>query len=103
MAKTYSVQIEKAQSLLKGIRMNYDKVSTLGITQTELRNLEHVTVEVDRINKELDSMRAAVSKKAVDGSNRLIELRVQIQSLKHIVKKSFEQHEWSSFGISDKR
>jgi hypothetical protein len=53
MAKTYSVQIEKAQSLLKGIRMNYDKVSTLGITQTELRNLEHVTVEVDRINKDL--------------------------------------------------
>ncbi len=48
--------------------MNYDKVSTLGITQTELRNLEHVTVEVDRINKELDSMRAAVSKKAADGS-----------------------------------
>ena len=51
MAKTYSVQIEKAQSLLKGIRMNYDKVSKLGITQTELRNLEHMTVEVDRINK----------------------------------------------------
>ena len=48
-------------------------------------------------------MRAAVSKKAADGSNRLIELRVQIQSLKHIIKKSFEQHEWSSFGISDKR
>lgn len=47
--------------------MNYDKVSTLGITQTELRNLEHVTVEEDRINKELDSMRAAVSKKAADG------------------------------------
>ena len=69
MAKTYSVQIEKAQSLLKGIRMNYDKVSTLGITQTELRNLEHVTVEVYRINKELDSMRAAVSKKAADGSS----------------------------------
>ena len=48
-------------------------------------------------------MRAAVSKKAADGNNRLIELRAQIQSLKHIVKKSFEQHEWSSFGISDKR
>ena len=53
MAKTYSVQIEKAQSLLKGIRMNYDKVSTLGITQTELRNLEHVTVEVDRIKNSI--------------------------------------------------
>ena len=47
-------------------------------------------------------MRAAVSKKAADGSNRLIELRVQIQSLKHIVKKSFVQHEWSSFGILTK-
>ena len=62
-----------------------------------------MTVEVDRINKELDTLRAAVSKKAAEGSNRLIELRAQIQSLKHIVKKSFEQHEWSSFGISDKR
>lgn len=58
------MQIEKAQSLLKGVSMNIDKAASCGITCEKLRKLEHITAETDKINKELDAMCLAVSEKA---------------------------------------
>ncbi|MEE1316668.1 MAG: hypothetical protein U0K35_05510 [Prevotella sp.] len=58
------MQIEKSQSLLKGVSMNIDKAVSCGITCEQLRKLEHITAETDKINKELDAMCLAVSEKA---------------------------------------
>lgn len=66
------MQIEKAQSLLKGVSMNIDKAVSCRITCEQLRKLEHITAETDKINKELDAMCHSVSEKIAQDNSSFI-------------------------------
>lgn len=103
MSKTYAIQVEKSRILIVGLRKNLDAVSNLGITKEELEQLEKDSEEADRMNNELDILRAEVSEKASVANKKLTEVRTQVQSIKSLIKKNVDQAQWESYGIPDKR
>lgn len=103
MSKTYAIQVEKSRTLLAGLRKNLEAASNLGITKEELDKLEKDSEEADRMNTELDVLRAEVSEKASVANKKLTEVRTQVQSMKSLIKKKVDQAQWESYGIPDKR
>lgn len=103
MAKTYSMQVEKARILLEGLRKNLAQVSGHGVTEEALAQLERDAAETERMDAELDALRLQVSEKAGVANKKLEELRIQVQALKQIVKRNFDQTRWETLGVPDKR
>lgn len=103
MSKTYSMQVEKARVLVKGLRENLEQVKAYGVTAESLDQLERNAAETEQADQELDVLRAEVSQKASAANVKLNSLREQIQSLKQVVKKHFDQPSWESLGVPDKR
>lgn len=103
MSKTYSLQIEKARTLLDGLKKNYDRVAPYGVTREAMEVLEAEAAEADRMNTELDELRALVSEKASAANQKLNDLRQHLQELKGVVKKNFDQAHWEALGVPDKR
>lgn len=103
MAKTYSMQVEKARILLEGLRKNLEQVAGYGVTEETLAQLERDASETERMDTELDALRLQVSEKAGMASKQLEELRKQVQELKSVVKKNFDQTRWEALGVPDKR
>lgn len=103
MSKTYSIQVEKARVLAKGLRENLEQVKAYGVTSDALDALERNAEETEQADNELDTLRAEVSEKASVANHKLNGLREQIQSLKQIVKKNFDQPRWEALGVPDKR
>ena len=103
MSKVYSEKVEKAQSLANGLKRNFDKVKSLGITDELIQNLVKLTEETAVMSNELDGLREVVKQKASAANAKLMELTQQLQLAKQVIKTNFEQLSWVNFGIADKR
>lgn len=103
MSKVYSEKVEKAQSLANGLKRNFDKVKSLGITDEQILNLMKLAEETAAMSKELDALREVVKQKASAANAKLTELTQQLQFAKQVIKTNFEQLSWVNFGIVDKR
>lgn len=103
MSKTYAIQVEKSRTLIAGLRKNLETAASLGITTEALNKLEKDSEEADKMNTELDTLRAEVSEKASVANKKLTDVRTQVQSMKNIIKKNIDQTQWENFGIFDKR
>ncbi len=103
MSKVYSEKVEKAQSLANGLKRNFDKVKSLGITDEQILNLMKLAEETAAMSKELDALREVVKQKASAANAKLTELTQQLQLAKQVIKTNFEQLSWVNLGIVDKR
>ena len=103
MSIVYSEKVEKAQSLANGLKRNFDKVKSLGITDELIQNLVKLTEETAVMSNELDGLREVVKQKASAANAKLMELTQQLQLAKQVIKTNFEQLSWVNFGIADKR
>lgn len=103
MSIVYSEKVEKAQSLANGLKRNFDKVKSLGITDEQILNLMKLAEETAAMSKELDALREVVKQKASAANAKLTELTQQLQLAKQVIKTNFEQLSWVNFGIVDKR
>ena len=103
MSKVYSEKLEKVQSLANGLKRNFYKVKSLGITNEQIQNLMKLAEETAVMSNELDVLREVVKQKASAANAILIELTQQLQLAKQVIKTNFEQLSWVNFGIADKR
>lgn len=103
MSKVYSEKVEKAQSLANGLKRNFDKVKSLGITEELIQNLVKLAEETTVMSNELDDLREVVKQNASAANAKLMELTQQLQLAKQVIKINFEQLSWVNFGIADKR
>ena len=103
MSKVYSEKVEKAQSLANGLKRNFDKVKSLGITEELIQNLVKLAEETAVMSNELDDLREVVKQKVSAANAKLMELTQQLQLAKQVIKTNFEQLSWVNFGIADKR
>lgn len=103
MSKTYLMQVQKAQALATGLRTNIDKVKGLGIGQDKIDELEKIAAEAERLNSEVDALREQTNIKVAEANQKLIALKTGYQEARHIIKGHFEQPQWESFGLMDKR
>lgn len=91
MSKVYSEKVEKVQSLANGLKRNFYKVKSLGITDELIQNLVKLAEETAVMSNELDVLREVVKQKASAANAKLIELTQQLQLAKQVIKTNFEQ------------
>ena len=91
MSKVYSEKVEKVQSLANGLKRNFYKVKSLGITDELIQNLVKLAEETAVMSNELDVLRDVVKQKASAANAKLIELTQQLQLAKQVIKTNFEQ------------
>ena len=91
MSKVYSEKLEKVQSLANGLKRNFYKVKSLGITDELIQNLVKLAEETAVMSNELDVLREVVKQKASAANAILIELTQQLQLAKQVIKTNFEQ------------
>ena len=103
MPKTYSDQLDKARRLCNGLRNHLNDVARIGISAEQIAQLEAYTQEADKMNDELDALRATVRQKASAANSRLLDIKSQMKTMKQAVKLNYDQSQWLYYGIPDKR
>lgn len=103
MSKTYLDQVEKVKMLVEGLRSHYDMVKDYGISLEQLDKMEQLSAEAEKKNAEVDRLRLETSEKLREANMLLSELKEIWLPVKTQVKASFDQPQWETFGIQDKR
>ena len=104
MAKIYAEQVKKAQTLVAGLKANFELVkSRCDITMEQVKALEEAADEVGRMNAEVEALREEVSLKAAVANQKLEEMKQSMMNLKRQIKHSFAPSKWVDLGIPDKR
>jgi tryptophan synthase alpha subunit len=103
MSKVYSEQVQKANTLVAGLRKNYDSVKNFGISHEQIDRMEECAKAVASMSAEVDELRATLNAKATAANRKLMEMKDAMRDAKQIVKHNFEQTKWEGFGIPDKR
>ena len=104
MAKIYVEQVKKAQTLVAGLKANFDLVkSRCDITMEQVQALEEAANEAARMNAEVEALREEVSRKASVANLKLIEVKDVMKHAKKQIKSSFDPLKWIELGVLDKR
>ena len=104
MAKVYAEQVKKAQTLVAGMKANFDLVKLrCGITMEQVKALEEAANEAARMNAEVEALREEVSQKAANASRKLDEVKCNMMNAKRQIKSSFDPSKWVELGVLDKR
>ena len=104
MAKIYVEQVKKAQTLVAGLKANFDLVkSRCDITMEQVQALEEAANEAARMNAEVEALREEVSRKASVANLKLIEVKDAMKHAKKQIKSSFDPIKWIELGVLDKR
>ena len=104
LAKVYAEQVRKAQTLVAGLKANYDLVkSRCNITMEQVQALEEATNEAARMNAEVESLREEVKRKATLANRKLEEVKHSMMNAKRQIKYAFIPSKWIELGVLDKR
>ena len=104
MAKVYAEQVKKTQTLVAGLKANFDLVkSRCDITMEQVQALEEAANEAARMNAEVETLREEVSRKASVANLKLIEVKDAMKNAKKQIKSSFDPLKWIELGVLDKR
>lgn len=104
MAKIYAEQVKKAQTLVAGLKANFELVkSRCDITMEQVKALEEAADEVGRMNAEVEALREEVTLKAAIAYRKLEDLKRSMINTKHQIKGSFDPSKWVELGVLDKR
>lgn len=103
MSKTYLDQMNKAKMLVEGLKKNYEQVKNLGIHSEDLSKLEENIAEGEKLNEEVERLRAEISGVLSQAHQKLSEVKETTVILKRVVKQNYDMTRWLDFGIPDKR
>ena len=104
LAKVYAEQVKKAQTLVAGLKANFNLVkSRCDITMEQVKVLEEAANEAARMNAEVESLREEVSRKAAIANRKLDEVKRNMMDAKRQIKNSFDPCKWAELGVLDKR
>ena len=104
MAKVYAEQVMKAQTLVAGLKANFNLVkSRCDITMEQVQALEEAANEAARMNAEVEALREEVSRKASIANRKLDEVKRNMMNAKQQIKSSFYPCKWAELGVLDMR
>lgn len=103
MSKTNEMYLDKARTLVKGLKEHLETVKNYGISIDDLQKLEAAVNEGERLNAEVDRQRAELNKIVPNASHKLAEVRSLTFELKRLVKPRVDPSHWLDYGIPDKR
>lgn len=103
MSITILNEIDKAETLVNGLRMNLNEVKLLNVTAAGVDRLEAACKELKRKNEEVDALRRQLTLKVRENNELLAQLKDQMLEFRKTVKGYYEQSQWIRFGVQDKR
>ena len=103
MSITILNEIDKAETLVNGLRMNLNEVKLLNVTAAGVDRLEAACKELKRKNEEVDALRRQLTLKVRENNELLSQLKDQMLEFRKTVKGHSEQSQWIRFGVQDKR
>lgn len=103
MSKTNEMYLDKARTLIKGLKEYLETVKNYGISIDDLQKLEAAVNEGERLNAEVDRKRAELNNIVPNASRKLAEVRSLTSELKRLVKSRVDPSHWLDYGIPDKR
>lgn len=103
MSKTNEMYLDKARTLIKGLKENLEMVKNYGISIDDLQKLEVAVNEGEKLNTEVDRQRAELNKIVPNASRKLAEVRSLTFELKRLIKPRVDPSHWLDYGIPDKR
>lgn len=103
MSKTYEMYLNKAQTLVDGLKKNLNVVSDYGISHEDLQKLEQAVHEAGKLNEDVDRRRAELSLVVPKANEKLVEIKDTMNHMKRIVKRRVDPLRWTDFGVLDKR
>lgn len=103
MSKTIETQINKSQTLIEGLRRNINELSSRGISETDITNMDSELNLLSKANRECDAIRDELSKKVRHMNEILCKVKDQYAEKKKIIKGYYPQTEWTRYGVIDKR
>jgi len=103
MSITILNEIDKAETLVNGLRMNLNEVKLLNVTAAGVDRLEAACKELKRKNEEVDALRRQLTLKVRENNELLAQLKDQMLEFRKAVKGHYEQSQWVRFGVQDKR
>lgn len=95
--------MNKARTLIAGLRRNFDEVKNHGVSLEELAEMEQCIAEGEKLSAELDEVRTRANELCHEANEKMAIVKYKMTELKRMVKRKFEQPRWESFGVTDKR
>ena len=103
MSKTIDLQIEKARTLIDGLRANPSVMMRTGITDTQLSELASTLDILGKADSECSALREQLSNMVKQNNALLADVKERYGLAKRLVKDNYPQEEWLRYGVVDKR
>lgn len=103
MNQIYSNPIEKAQTLIEGLKRNQAFLKAKGFDVAVIEHLEKDCETLTREGEAIAREEAALSKHRNECHIILDRLRENLFAGKGAIKQMFDQEQWQKYGVHDKR
>lgn len=103
MSVTILNEIDKALTLVEGLRKNQQEVASLGITSESISKLETMAQGLKTSDNEVEEMRRKLTLRVRENNQRVAEMKAQMLTLRRAIKSNYEQPKWTKYGVTDKR
>jgi hypothetical protein len=103
MSKVIKDQVQKAETLISGLRKNSEISGKAGLNADLIAALETDVKLLNEQNQELEQLSEQEKSASRSANKKLIEVRKRFQEIKQKVKKSTDLSKWAQVGILDKR
>lgn len=103
MSKTIATQIEKATTLVVGLRKYAAIVEEKGIKAETVNQIEAYCKELQVYDLELDKLREEVHARVQITNEKLAQMKDEMQRIRMIIRNNYPQEEWINYGVLDKK
>lgn len=103
MNQIYGLPIEKAGTLVKGLKNHRAFLQQKGYDTSIIEQLEHDAAELEREAKAMAIEEAALASHRAKCHAILDRLKTDITTGKNGIKNIFEMSEWPLYGVTDRR
>ena len=103
MSKTVELQIEKSHMLVEGLRKHLKSGKGGGVTNEEINRMEEDLKTLETVNAEVDRIREELSPKVKRMNDVLAQVKSVYADKKKSLKGYYPQEQWADYGIPDKR
>lgn len=103
MSLIYRAQIDKAKTLVEGLKNNRSFLSAKGFDVSIIERLDKHIEELTRESEALAIEEQALSQHRVLCHNMLDHLKYDLNIGKTSIKNMFDMEQWQQYGVTDKR
>jgi DNA repair exonuclease SbcCD ATPase subunit len=103
MSRVIKDQVQKAETLISGLRKNSEISEKAGVNADLIAALETEVKLLNGQNQELEQLSERAKSVSRSASKKLIEVRKHFQEIKRKVKMSADPSKWAQVGILDKK